>query len=248
VLFRSLLAKDFCHVLEEGFKRRVPALYSANKAGLLKYLVVDEAHLTAQWGDSFRPAFQALAGVRRGLLRDCSGEAFRTILMSATFSPQNIETLDVLFGPTDTIQMVSAVHLRPEPRYWAYKARNESEKRSLVLELLNHVPRPFILYVTERRDADIWASLLRQSGNYERIACFTSDTPNAQRKKIIDDWDENGLDGIVATSAFGVGMDKFDIRTIIHATIPESLDRFYQEVGRGGRDGKGSRPFSDALQ
>jgi ATP-dependent DNA helicase RecQ len=218
----------------------LPALYDANKAGLLRYFVIDEAHLVAQWGDSFRPAFQALSGVRRGLLRNCGGEAFRTVLMSATFSPQTIETLDALFGPSDNIQMVSAIHLRPEPRYWAYKARDKDEKRSSVMELLKHAPRPFILYVTERKDAVRWTQDLRDIGNFRRIECFNGDTPNDRREQIIRKWVDNELDGIVATSAFGVGMDKLDVRTIIHATVPESLDRFYQEVGRGGRDGKAS--------
>jgi ATP-dependent DNA helicase RecQ len=218
----------------------LPSLYVANKAGLLKYLVIDEAHLIAQWGDSFRPAFQTLSGVRRGLLRECGGVAFRTVLMSATFSPQNLETLEVLFSPSDNIQMVSAVHLRPEPRYWAYYARDEEEKRALILDLLMHVPRPFIFYVTERKDATYWANLLKQSCQYQRIACFTGDTPNSEREEIIGRWGRNQLDGIVATSAFGVGMDKFNVRSIIHATVAESLDRFYQEVGRAGRDGKAS--------
>jgi ATP-dependent DNA helicase RecQ len=218
----------------------LPSLYSATKEGLLGYLIIDEAHLIAQWGDSFRPAFQALSGIRRGLLKNCGGEAFRTVLMSATFSPQNIETLDVLFSPPDNIQMVSAIHLRPEPKYWAHKAKNEAEKRSLVLEVLKHVPWPFIIYVTERDDARKWTDHLRWSGKYERIACFTGDTPNYRREQIIQKWVNNELDGIIATSAFGVGMDKSDVRSIIHATVPESLDRFYQEVGRGGRDGNAS--------
>ena len=98
------------------------ALYAAAEHGLISYLVVDEAHLIAQWGDAFRPAFQQLSGVRRGLLKACPGQGFRTLLLSATFSPQVIETLESLFGPKDSLQTVSAVHLRPEPRYLSYRA------------------------------------------------------------------------------------------------------------------------------
>jgi ATP-dependent DNA helicase RecQ len=218
----------------------LPSIYSAAKSGLLRYLIVDEAHLIAQWGDSFRPAFQILAGLRRGLLEHSEGLPFRTILMSATFSPESIETLDTLFGPSKNVQIVSAVHLRPEPRYWVVAAENEDEKREKVLELLKHAPRPFILYVTKREDASAWEKILREKIGHDRFAEFTGSTDNHKRERIIEDWARNKLDGIIATSAFGVGIDKSDVRTVVHATVPESLDRFYQEVGRGGRDGNAS--------
>jgi len=218
----------------------LPSIYVAAKAGLLRYLIVDEAHLISQWGDSFRPAFQLLAGLRRGLLNNFQGEPLRTILMSATFSPENIGTLEKLFGPTSKVQMTSAVHLRPEPRYWASAVQNEEAKHRRLIELVRHLPRPFILYVTERKDAAFWEEVFRSEIGHQRIATFTGNTPNSAREQIIDEWARNKLDGIIATSAFGVGIDKSDVRSIVHATVPESLDRFYQEVGRGGRDGKAS--------
>src|SRR5690606_24283826 len=114
------------------------SLYAAADKGLLTYFVVDEAHLIAQWGDAFRPAFQQLAGVRRGLLRASPGEGFRTLLLSATFSPQVIGTLEALFGPRERLQMVSAVHLRPEPRYFSYQVRNKVDKLACLDELLRY--------------------------------------------------------------------------------------------------------------
>ncbi|MFN9926159.1 MAG: DEAD/DEAH box helicase, partial [Phenylobacterium sp.] len=90
----------------------LPSLYDAARAGLLDYLIVDEAHLLSQWGDAFRPAFQMIAGVRRGLLRACRHQPFRTILMSATLTPDAIATFETLFGPG--VQLTAAVHLRPE--------------------------------------------------------------------------------------------------------------------------------------
>jgi len=218
----------------------LPALYKAAERGALRYLVVDEAHLIAQWGDDFRPAFQQLAGVRRGLLNTCPPDAaLRTLLLSATFSGPVIETLETLFGPPEHLQMVAAVHLRPEPRYLCRRVGGRDEKRERLLELLRHVPRPFILYTTTRDDARQWFEELRASG-YWRLGCFHGQTDGAERERTIDDWVAERLDGIVATSAFGVGMDKADVRTVIHAALPETLDRFYQEVGRGGRDGRAS--------
>jgi superfamily II DNA/RNA helicase len=217
----------------------LPALYDAAEAGLLGYLVVDEAHLLSQWGDGFRPAFQMLAGVRRGLLARAEGRPFRTVLMSATLTPETISTFDTLFGPSRNVQMTASMHLRPEPQYWIHQENDPAEKVNKVLEAIRQAPRPVILYVTKRDDAKSWLKRLRNAG-FVRTACFHGNTPDDERGSIIDQWAENDLDIVVATSAFGVGIDKRDVRTVIHATVPETIDRFYQEVGRGGRDGKTS--------
>lgn len=211
-------------------------VFEVASQGMLRYLVIDEAHLITQWGDEFRPAFQNLAGLRNGLLKQAGAQAFRTLLLSATFTAETIETLANLFGPAERVQMIAAVHLRPEPQYWWSHAATRHEKKTRILEALRFAPRPFILYVTTREDARDWHNTLREVG-YRRLQRFDGKTPDEQRKAIIDAWVANRLDGVVATSAFGVGIDKQDIRTIIHATIPETMDRFYQEVGRGGRDG-----------
>jgi Superfamily II DNA helicase len=214
----------------------LPALYDAAKSGLLDYFIVDEAHLLSQWGDGFRPAFQMIAGIRRGLLRECRNEPFRTILMSATLTPEAIGTIDALFGPPETVQLVAAVHLRPEPQYWIHPEDVVARKEAKVLETLRHAPRPLILYVTTRKDARSWSRRLRSEG-FKRVETFHGNTPDSERLRIIEQWSENRIDIIVATSAFGVGIDKSDVRSVIHAAVPETVDRFYQEVGRGGRDG-----------
>lgn len=207
-------------------------------AGMLRYLVIDEAHLITQWGDEFRPSFQALAGLRNSMLKRAP-RGFRTLLLSATFTEETVDTLANLFGPRERVQMVSAVHLRPEPQYWFYRANSAQEKQERVLEALRLAPRPFILYVTQRKEVAQWKSILSSNG-LTRIATFDGGTADSERLRIIHEWAKNRLDGIVATSAFGVGLDKNDVRIVIHATIPETLDRYYQEVGRGGRDGKPS--------
>ena len=213
-------------------------VFKAAENGFLRYLVIDEAHLITQWGDEFRPAFQALAGLRNSLLKilnDKNMPPFRTLLLSATFTLETIDTLANLFGPASKVQMIAAVHTRPEPQYWCKRVDSKDEKKMRVLEALRYAPRPFILYVTKINEAIEWYDLLKST--YQRIERFDGNTNDSKRKEIIDAWVANKLDGIVATSAFGVGMDKGDVRTIIHAAIPETLDRFYQEVGRGGRDG-----------
>lgn len=220
-----------------------PALFDAVERGLLSYLVVDEVHMIVQWGDSFRPAFQLIAGLRRRLLLHSRGKLFRTLLLSATLSPSCIETLKVLFGPPESVQMVDSVVLRPEPKYFCEPCSSFSEKIEKLKETLRHAPRPLIVYSTEKSQAKEIFSQLKMVG-YKRVQSFNGDTPDSQREQVINAWIEDDIDIIVATSAFGLGVDKDDVRTIIHFQIPENLDRFYQEVGRSGRDGKASASFA----
>ena len=219
------------------------SIYNAAQKGYLSNFIVDEVHLVSQWGNEFRPHFQAISGIRRDLLNRCpSDKHFRTILMTATLTEDSIQTINVLFGPADNVEIISSIHLRPEPSYWIFKAENNLDKEIKVSEIINNSPRPIILYVTRREDAEMWYNLLKKN-EYQRLEYFHGRTNSQKREKIIHNWINNNIDIIVATSAFGVGMDKSNIRTIIHACVPENVDRFYQEVGRGGRDGKASLSF-----
>lgn len=215
-------------------------LFHITKLGMLDYLVIDEAHLVVEWGDEFRPAFQALSGVRNALLSKNIDVPFRTLLMSATFTTETVNSLACLFGPEEKVHLISGVHLRPEPQYWFHETSSDYEKKTCLSEAISHAPRPFIFYVNRPDDARTWLKFLKSDLGLNRISCFHGETSGTDRLRIIQEWSANELDGIVATSAFGVGMDKNDVRMIIHADIPETLNRFYQEVGRGGRDGKAS--------
>ncbi|ATM88532.1 ATP-dependent DNA helicase RecQ [Yersinia thracica] len=213
------------------------ALFEAAKQGGLRHVIVDEAHIVASWGNDFRPHFQQLGGLIRGLKR-ISRAAQRppcsTLLMSATITEASRKTLRDIFDQQMT--EVHASHLRPEPAYWCHQAVDPADKRDKVLQSLAHAPRPLIFYVTQPKEAEEWAQILRLQG-YQRLATFTGNTPDNVRQSLLERWGKNQLDIMIATSAFGVGMDKNDVRTVIHATVPENMDRFYQEVGRGGRDG-----------
>jgi ATP-dependent DNA helicase RecQ len=218
------------------------SLYQTTAEGRLKYFVVDEAHLVAQWGNDFRPQFQAMSGMRRDLLNQCPPQSrFRTLLLSATLTQESFDVLETLFSEGD-FDSVNAVALRPEPEYWLSHSQTKSEREEKVIELARVVPRPFLLYVTTQRDAEDWIRKLRELG-VKRLGCVHGGTSNDVRERIIDLWRQREIDCVVATSAFGLGMDKSDVRTVIHACIPESIDRFYQEVGRAGRDGCASVSF-----
>ncbi|GAB6179918.1 hypothetical protein JCM14036_12370 [Desulfotomaculum defluvii] len=212
-------------------------VYQAAERGELRMLVVDEAHMIDQWGDQFRPAFQVLAGMRKKMLQMAGEQSFLTLLLSATVTESCLDTLQTLFGDPGPFEMVSAVQLRPEPSYWFARCQDEVEREQRVLEALHHLPRPLILYVSEVAHANAWIKKLRAVG-YSRCEVMTGSTVSAERLRIVHQWRDAKIDIMVATSAFGLGVDQADVRAVIHACVPENLDRYYQEVGRGGRDGR----------
>lgn len=211
------------------------AVLRAAEKGDLNWLVIDEAHMVEQWGAGFRTEFQLLAAFRRQLLDRSKGQ-LRTLLLSATVSAQCQQTLQEIFGNDGDIHTVFGNQLRPEISFWSTITRDVARRQEMVTEALHHLPRPAILYVTRPDDAEAWVEHLRQQG-FARLAAYTGKTAALERTQIMRWWDRNDLDLMVATSAFGLGVDKEDVRTVIHATLPENVDRFYQEVGRGGRDG-----------
>ena len=211
-----------------------PAIYEAARLKRLKYFVIDEAHIVEQWGDEFRPEFQELPGLRRDLLRLTS---FTTLLLTATLTESCLDTLETLFGKPGPFQVISAVQLRPEPSYWFALCQSEEIRKERLIEAVYHLPRPLIVYATKREDVRRWQLDLLGAG-FNRCAVMTGESSPAERSKLIQDLRERRVDIVVATSAFGLGVDQSDVRAVIHACIPETIDRFYQEVGRGGRDGK----------
>ena len=221
---------------EAAIGNLAPAIWHASKVGNLKCLAIDEAHLVAGWGEHFRPEFQLLSGFRAGLLQVAS-RPFKTLLLSATLTGHSIKTLQQHFSVPGPMQMSAAVHLRPEPRYLSVETSSTEKKDARLINLLKFSPRPLIFYLNEPSQVKHWAQRLKKMGA-QRFAAFHGNTSTKERLKIIDDWDNNKIDLIIATNAFGVGMDKQDVRTVIHGMVPDSLDQFYQEVGRSGRDGK----------
>ena len=227
---------------------------SAASGGRLRLLAIDEAHIVASWGDAFRPHFHALAGLRTHLLREANAaghEAFKTVLASATITEDTLLLLEGLFGQPGPFLHVGAPVVRPEPSFWPAPMADTDERDARIIESLRHLPRPAIVYTTLRDERAARPgtltpkrlSRLASAHGFTRFAVVDGSSTTSHREAVLRDLrDSPGqpstIDLVFATSAFGLGLDVPDVRTIIHACMPESLDRYYQEVGRGGRDGR----------
>ena len=209
-------------------------LDDAAKSHYLANVVVDEAHVVPDWGVFFRPDFQIFSILLKKWKRE-SGEFIRTFLLSATLSDDVVDTLFALFGSDGKNAQVRCDALRQEPRFYFHSAKSRKEQDDKTIEAIRLLPKPMVVYVLEPREAKDLQKKLRQVG-YKNIPIFTGETKEADRDAVLTGWKNHDFDVVIATSAFGIGVDKPDVRTIIHACCPENLSRFYQEVGRGGRD------------
>ncbi|MEV6416170.1 protein DpdF [Kribbella sp. NPDC051718] len=219
------------------------ALQALVAMGGLTHFVIDEAHLIRSWGLSFRPQFQMLAALLaelRGIASAAGHPAPRVALLTATLSEQGLRLNDALFGGPAESLFVGSTFLRTELRYLLGETTTADQRLDRLVEALHHLPRPAIVYTTRKEQAVTITQRLRQAG-FNRTEVFHGDVNSLERLEILKKWSGDGVptscDVVVGTSAFGLGVDQADVRTVVHACIPASVDRFYQEVGRAGRDG-----------
>lgn len=210
------------------------SILKANSKGHLKNLVIDEAHIIIEWGASFRVDFQCLDSFKRLLVKD--NPSLRTYLLSATFSKKVVDNLKMFYGDDDRWIEIRLDALRKEPRFDIIKCNSYTEKHDRIKELVCKLPRPMIIYVNSPDDAEKVQHELAKVG-FDNTRIFTGKTKSIDRERIINEWISDKFDLMIATCAFGVGVDKKDVRTVIHSYIPSSADQYYQECGRGGRDG-----------
>lgn len=208
-----------------------------NEANAIRYIrniIIDEAHIVVAWGDFFRVDYQCLGPWRRDLMK--INPDIRTFLLSATFKDDTVTTLKKMFAAEGKWIELRCDSLRKEPHFILVKAGSYKDKKRKALDLVNVMPKPMILYVNSPYEANRWKIFLQNNG-YSNIETFTGETKSDERLKLIDQWSKDQYEIMIATSAFGVGVDKPDVRSVIHLFVPESPDSYYQELGRGGRDG-----------
>ena len=189
-------------------------------------IAVDEAHCISQWGNDFRPAYKNIIILRK------LHPTVNLIALTATAKPEVVEEtmLELDFIAP---KVFKASFERPSI---SYSVRFSEDKLYDLELILKKHPGSSIVYVRSRRLSVEIQGQLEKLGF--KSAFFHGGLPNKDKEEQLDNWMVNRNQVIVATTAFGMGIDKPDVETVIHLNLPESLESYYQEAGRAGRDGK----------
>ncbi|UBQ02275.1 RecQ family ATP-dependent DNA helicase [Curtobacterium sp. TXMA1] len=191
-------------------------------------LAVDEAHCVSSWGHDFRPAYLALGEAAERLGRP------PIVALTATGSAPVREDVVERLGMRDPL-VLSAGFDRPGIRIEVERYGDADQKRDAVIEQAAAATGTGIVYVATRKETEEYADALRARGKDARP--YHAGMRVKERESVLHAFHDGDVDVVVATSAFGMGIDKPDVRFVLHADIAESVDAHYQEIGRAGRDG-----------
>lgn len=200
-------------------------------------LAVDEAHCISQWGYDFRPSYLKIAEIRNWLPKT------PIIALTATATPNVVEDIqNQLFFKSSNVLQQSF-----ERKNLIYIVQKEEDKLKRILKVIHHVQGSGIIYMRSRKKTQEIANFLQK--NNIRADFYHAGLHMRERSKKQDAWMKNHSRIMVATNAFGMGIDKADVRFVIHMDVPNSLEAYFQEAGRAGRDGRrayGVLMFDDA--
>ena len=191
-------------------------------------VVVDEAHCISEWGHDFRPEY-----LRLGAAIELLGRP-RVLALTATAAPPvRAEILDRL-GLRDPEVVVRGFD-RPNLELAVERFHDERRKDEALLDAVAAAAKPGIVYAATRKRTETLAAALRERG--VEADAYHAGLKASEREAVQERFMASDADVIVATTAFGMGVDKADVRFVFHAEVPESVDAYWQEVGRAGRDG-----------
>jgi ATP-dependent DNA helicase RecQ len=194
--------------------------------------VVDEAHCISEWGHDFRPDYLRLGAAIEALGRPT------VLALTATAAPPVREEIVERLGLRDPEILIRGFD-RPNLRFSVesfYGELGEERKVRAIEERIAEAPKPGIVYVATRRQAEELAEGL--SRRDVRAAAYHAGMKASERDDVQERFMDGQIDVVAATTAFGMGIDKADVRWVFHSEVSESLDAYYQEVGRAGRDGE----------
>ena len=197
-------------------------------------LIIDEVHCLTHWGTTFRPAYRRLGAVRRSLLQHKPpGTKIAIAAFTATANPQVqrdiCQTLELERPARFSVSPARANLSLNVKTVWTPKGRKQQ-----MLRFIEAHPRSGLVYVRSRQDSQTIADSCVSLGY--KAAAYHAGIASKQRRNIESDWIDNRLQFVVCTSAFGMGIDKPDVRWVVHYHAPELIAEYVQEVGRAGRD------------